>query len=244
MMNENDTEHSVASSLPFSTLAFALARHTLFCLFSSLMTRESTITRATTNVPNSLSSMEDSTSPYFLHNSDHPGIVLISHHLIGANYNTWSRAMVLTLTAKNKINFIDGSIPCPEYDDLLFGTWIRYNSMVISWILNSVHKDIVDSLLYFDTAVGIWNDLRDRFCQSNGLRIFQIKKHLIALNQGSLDVITYYTRLKILWDGLKGFQPLPECACGTMKTWMEFQQQEYVMQFLMGLNESFVQTRS
>ena len=29
-----------------------------------------------------------------------------------------------------------------------------------------------------------------------------------------------------------------------MKTWMEFQQQEYVMQFLMGLNESFVQTRS
>ena len=59
-----------------------------------------------------------------------------------------------------------------------------------------------------------------------------------------MDVSTYYTRLKFLWDELKGFQPLPECACGTMKTWMEFQQQEYVMQFLMGLNESFVQTRS
>ena len=29
-----------------------------------------------------------------------------------------------------------------------------------------------------------------------------------------------------------------------MKTWMEFQQQEYVMQFLMGLNEFFVQTHS
>ena len=63
--------------------------------------------------------------------------------------------MVMALTAKNKISFIDGSIPCPESDDLLFGTWIRCNSMVISWILNSVHKDIADSLLYFDTAVGI-----------------------------------------------------------------------------------------
>ena len=187
------------------------------------MTRGSTITRATTGVPNSLSSMEDSTSPYFLHNSDHPSIVLVSHHLTGANYNTWSRAMVMALTAKNKISFIDGSIPCPESDDFLFGTWIRCNNMVISWILNSVHKDIADSLLYFDTAVGIWNDLRDRFRQSNGPRIFQIKKHLIALSQGSLDVSTYYTRLKILWDELKGFQPLPECACGTMKTWMEFQ---------------------
>ncbi|KAL6334486.1 hypothetical protein AAG906_016031 [Vitis piasezkii] len=142
------------------------------------MTRGSTITRATTGVPSSLSSMEDSTNPYFLHNSDHPGIVLVSHHLTGANYNTWSRAMVMAFT-----------IPCPESDGLLFGTWIRYNNMVISWIINSVHKDIINSLLYFDTAVGIWNDLRDRFCQSNGPRIFQIKKHLIALNQGSLDIL-------------------------------------------------------
>ncbi|KAL6328799.1 hypothetical protein AAG906_003816 [Vitis piasezkii] len=121
--------------------------------------------------------------------------------------------MVMALTTKNKISFIDGSIPCPESDDLLFGMWIHCNNMVISWILNSVHKDIANSLLYFDTAVGIWNDLRDKFHQSNGPRIFHIKKHLIALSQGSLDVSTYYTRLKILWDELKGFQPLPECAC-------------------------------
>ena len=120
-MNENDIEHS-----------FALARHTLFCLLSSLMTRGSTITQATTSVPNSLPSMEDSTNPYFLHNSDHPGIVLVSHHLTGANYITWSRAMVMALTTKNKISFIDGSIPCPESNDLLFGTWIRFNNMVIS----------------------------------------------------------------------------------------------------------------
>ena len=55
--------------------------------------------------------------------------------------------------------------------------------MVTSWILNSVSKEIVDSLLYIETVSEIWQDLRDRFHQSNEPRIFQIKNHLIALNQ-------------------------------------------------------------
>ncbi|KAL6327740.1 hypothetical protein AAG906_024710 [Vitis piasezkii] len=33
------------------------------------------------------------------------------------------------------------------------------------------------------------------------------------------------------------------CHCGGMKAWMDYQQQEYVMQFLMGLNESYASTR-
>ena len=63
--------------------------------------------------------------------------------------------MIMALTAKNKIGFVDGTLPRPSSDDLLFKVWIRYNSMVISWILNSVAKDIVDSLLYVDKAFEI-----------------------------------------------------------------------------------------
>ena len=54
------------------------------------MTRGNIVTLAITSVPNSLSSMEDSISPYFFHNSNHPSIVLVSHHLTSANYNTWN----------------------------------------------------------------------------------------------------------------------------------------------------------
>ena len=54
--------------------------------------------------------------------------------------------------------------------------------MVTSWILNFVSKEIADSLLYIETALEIWQDLHDKFHQSNRLRIFQIKKHHIALN--------------------------------------------------------------
>ncbi|KAI3451591.1 hypothetical protein Pfo_008256 [Paulownia fortunei] len=101
-------------------------------------------------------------------------------------------------------------------------------------VLNAKHK------LGFVDAQAVWTDLHDRFRQSNAPHIFQIKQQLHGLLQGSLNVNTYYTRLKILRDELKNFQPVPICQCGGMKSWMAYQEQEYVMQFLIGLNECYV----
>lgn len=61
----------------------------------------------------------------------------------------------MAVRAKNKFGFTDGSIPRPAADDLLAGIWTRCNSMVISWFLNAVTRDIADSLLYFDSAIDI-----------------------------------------------------------------------------------------
>ncbi|XP_073152734.1 uncharacterized protein [Henckelia pumila] len=187
---------------------------------------------------------EDSSSPYFLQNGDHPGLKLVSHLLVVSNYNTWSRAMIVALTAKNKLGFIDFSIQCPRSDDLLYGSWIRCNSMVISWLLNSITREIADSLMYMTTASEIWTDLRDRFHQSNASRVYQIKRYLSELQQGSMDVTSYYTRLRTLWDELRDYQPNSVCNCGSTKEWVNYQNQECVMQFLMGLNESYAQVRA
>ncbi|RVW51926.1 Retrovirus-related Pol polyprotein from transposon RE2 [Vitis vinifera] len=105
-------------------------------------------------------------------------------------------------------------------------------------------SEIADSLMYIATTSEIWMDLRDQFRQSNAHWIFQLRKQLIALQQGGLDINTYYTRFKVLWEELKNFQPLPACHCGGMQAWVEYQQQEHVIQFLMGLNDSYSQTRS
>ena len=110
-------------------------------------------------------------SLYFLQNGDHPGLILVSHPFMEPNFNTWNRAMRVALTAKNKISFIDGSIRQPTKNDL-FNSWTRCNSMVLSWILNSVVKEIADSLIYIEIGAEIWNDLHNRFHQSNGPRIF------------------------------------------------------------------------
>ena len=49
--------------------------------------------------------------------------------------------------------------------------------------------------------------------------------------------------MKILWDELKNFQLVLVCQCGGMKAWMNYQKQEYVMQFLIVLNKSYFRMR-
>lgn len=57
---------------------------------------------------------ENTSSPYYLSSSDNPGMSLVVQHLTEENYRTWSRAVLISLDAKSKIGFIDGSIPKPQ----------------------------------------------------------------------------------------------------------------------------------
>ena len=107
------------------------------------------------------SSMENVSSPFLLHYGDHLGMVLVSHLFTSPNYNTWSHAMLMAPNTKNKLGFVDGSILQPKSGDLNARVWSQCNSMVTSWLLNFVSKEIADSLLYLDTAQAVWTDLHD-----------------------------------------------------------------------------------
>ena len=57
--------------------------------------------------------------------------------------------MTIALSVKNKLGFIDGSIPKPIGNDLpLLLTWICNNNMEIS-----------DSVIFIDSTYDIWLDL-------------------------------------------------------------------------------------
>ncbi|RVW43404.1 hypothetical protein CK203_018503 [Vitis vinifera] len=121
-------------------------------------------------------SKADLSNPYFTHHSDHPGLVLISKSLNGDNYLAWKRAMILALNSKNKLGFVNGSIKVPleEIDPKGYATWSRCNDMVHSWIVNTLNPEIADSVIYYSTAHEVWEDLCERFSQSNAPRIFEI----------------------------------------------------------------------
>lgn len=145
--------------------------------------------------------------------------------------------------------FVDGSILRPGREDLLYQPWIRCNSMVVSWIRNSVSPQICSSVMYLDDAYSIWSDLNDRFSTSDSARIYQLKQQLMSLSQGTSDVNSYFTNLRIVWDEFKSTQPISwctcaRCNCGSATRWHEHQEHDCTMQFLIGLNPSFSQIRS
>ncbi|XP_075500055.1 uncharacterized protein LOC142538628 [Primulina tabacum] len=128
--------------------------------------------------------------------------------------------MAMALTARNKHGFVDNTVARPSPNDLLYCAWVRCNSMVTSWILNAVAREIDDSLIYMPTCHEVWIDLCDWFQQSNAPRIYQIKKLLSAFSQGSLSVSSYYTKLRTLLDELRDYQLAFVCNCGLMKDWV------------------------
>ena len=59
-----------------------------------------------------------------------------------------------------------------------------------------------------------------------------------------MPVCQYFTSLKALWDELNNVKPLDLCDCchyGKMKKILDLRSQEYTIQFLMGLNDSYSQ---
>ncbi|KAE8663445.1 hypothetical protein F3Y22_tig00112977pilonHSYRG00012 [Hibiscus syriacus] len=109
-------------------------------------------------------SFDNWVNPYYLYQSDNSGMILVSQLLSSDNFHSWKRLMMLALSVKKKLGFIDGSIPTPDSSMVnQFNAWIRANNLVNYWLLNSVSKDIDASLLYYTTAVEMWKDLIDRF---------------------------------------------------------------------------------
>lgn len=102
-------------------------------------------------------------NPLTLHNSDNPSIILVSQLLEPHNYGQWSRAMRISLSAKNKIGIIDKSIKKLSSTDKAFHSWQRCNDMVLSWILNSMSPVIASSIIYMDTTTTVWKDLSNEF---------------------------------------------------------------------------------
>lgn len=194
------------------------------------------------------SPVDDPASPYYLHPSEGPGLVLVSQPLTGDNYTAWSRAFLVAITIKNKICFLDGSIVAPiDPSPILQNAWIRNNNLVFSWIYNSISKDIQASLLYTTSAKAIWDELRTRFLQSNGPRQFQLRRDLANTTQDDLSVTQYYTKMKTLWDELSHFRPACSCStciCGGVAKLCTYFETEFVLNFLMGLSDVFNNTRN
>ncbi|KAF5469500.1 hypothetical protein F2P56_013565 [Juglans regia] len=196
---------------------------------------------------------DDSSSYYYLHPSDNPRALLVSEIFSGDNYVAWSWSITIALIVKNKVSFIDGILPKPSStNSRLKTTWLRANNLVLSWLMNFIEKEIRGSLLYFNSAADIWNELKIRYLRSDGPRVFALEKSLSSISQVSNSVTEYFSAFKALWDEYISYCPLPTCNCGflekctcaVLKNLADQQQADYIMKFLIGLHDSFLAIRS
>ncbi|KAK9685048.1 hypothetical protein RND81_10G251600 [Saponaria officinalis] len=202
-----------------------------------------------TKSSNSYDTFDD---PLFLSTSDQPMLQLVGYHFDGTNFMQWKRDIYLALIAKNKEGFVDGSVKCPAKTDKYYHQWIRCDLMVMKWILNSMSKPIKDTLVYVSNSKELWTETLDRYGQSNSVEIYQLKKDLGDISQHNDSLVTYFSKLKRTWENIDSIDPLPLCTCGAidlctcqlLKRIVDRETQSRLLQFLMGLSNTYDTVRS
>lgn len=63
--------------------------------------------------------------------------------------------------------------------------------------------------MFVSKACIVWDNLKKRFDRVDILRTYNLHKEIIALQQGTTYVSTYYTNLWNLWDEFEALIPLP-----------------------------------
>ncbi|KAK3001019.1 hypothetical protein RJ639_020679 [Escallonia herrerae] len=188
----------------------------------------------------------DTKSPFYLHPSDHPGLIFVTQPLSenGENHFTWRRNMLTALQSKNKAGFVNGLIAKPDVHSRDFQSWIQCNAVVKSWIVNSLSRELQTGAAHADTASEIWCDFDEQFTQGIALRVYDLKRSIALLQQEKSAISTYYGKLKGVWNELHNLRPIPVCTCGAGKKMQEMREDEKVFDFLMGLDDTYKTVRS
>ncbi|KAK9750706.1 hypothetical protein RND81_02G215500 [Saponaria officinalis] len=67
-------------------------------------------------------------------------------------------------------------------------------------------KSIRDTFFYVTSSKTLWTEILERYGQTNGLEINQLKK----------DLGDYYSKLKHLWESIDVIDPILSCTCGAL----------------------------
>nr|XP_033510946.1 uncharacterized protein LOC108944413 [Nicotiana tomentosiformis] len=176
-----------------------------------------TVTGSTSSV-----STPDANHPYYLHSFDASGMSLVSTPFDERDFSCWRRSMLIAISAKNKLGFINGTWGEPSLNATEYPQWSR-------------------------TAKDLWSNLEHKFGQSSGAKLCHLQKEISKLAQGNSSIASYFTTLKRLWDELYSlnshFGCICDCICdGKMKI-AKFMEDQRVIQFLVGLNDVYAQAR-
>ncbi|KAH6819786.1 hypothetical protein C2S53_010169 [Perilla frutescens var. hirtella] len=179
-----------------------------------------------------------------LSRNDYPGMILTTDLLTGKNFYSWCRSIKHGLAARNKLEFIDGTLLEPDSSSIDYKQWLKVDYVVFSWIVNSISKELSRGFQHLDTSKSLWDELHRRFCRSNGPKIYKLRRELATYSQGNQSVMMYFHNLQTLWDELHLLVPCHTCTCGAIDLNKHNEESERLMQFLMGLNDSYEAIRN
>ncbi|XP_071695378.1 uncharacterized protein [Rutidosis leptorrhynchoides] len=152
----------------------------------------------------------------------------------------WKCAMTLALKTKNKFGFIDKTIVKDTTNEVLSNQWERCNSVVLSWILGSISEELYLGQVFSTIASEIWDELKETYDRIDGSMVFNLHQKINSLTQNGITLSEYYHSLNSLWKQFDAMVEIPDNS-DELKAHHAMIK---LMQFLMGLDDSYHSLRS
>ncbi|KAF6149892.1 hypothetical protein GIB67_008613 [Kingdonia uniflora] len=195
---------------------------------------------------------EDVQSFNFVH--DYPNQKITSQLLDDLNYIRWAQSAKLFVGGCGKIRFLLGTEKELAESDSKYAKWFSDDSMVRTWLINSMQPMISAGYLFTNNAHLIWESLRKVYSQrENNARIFQLSKKIENFKQGTQTLGMYYARLRSSLEELSHYDSFIEWLTSvpsekvppptTSEIYAKIVKKTWVFPFFAGLNPDFEYTR-
>lgn len=161
-----------------------------------------------------------------------------AYRLNGKNYLKWSQLVRTFLKGKGKLSHLLEI--APDSETAGFEAWEQEDSMIMSWLWNSMIPEISDTCMFLPTAKAIWDALHQTYSKVNDAAlIYDIKTKTTGAKQGTKTVTEYANFLQNQWQELDYYRAL-DLNCSKCAVFIKkFIERDRVYDFLAGLNSEF-----
>ncbi|KAF9596580.1 hypothetical protein IFM89_012311 [Coptis chinensis] len=96
----------------------------------------------------------------------------------------------------------------PNSNDSTYEDWMASNSMVLTWLWNSMEPKVLTNVQFLPTTKRVWSSLKEMYSQENNIsQIYDLFESLFKTKQGDQPIDEYYSTMKGLWEKLLLYQP-------------------------------------
>ncbi|XP_073033006.1 uncharacterized protein [Primulina eburnea] len=159
--------------------------------------------------------------------SDSHPVQITTIKLNGDNFLRWSRSVRMYIRGRGKTGYLTGDKKAPSEDDPMYATWDAENSMVMTWLVNSMEEEIGANYMCFPTAYELWENINQMYSDlGNQSQIFELTLKLGELRP-DLDLFDAYE-----WKNAEDGQHHKKTV-----------EDDRIFKFLAGLNVEFDEVR-
>ena len=146
---------------------------------------------------------------------------------------------------RGKIGYLTGDMQKPINDDVSYPTWDAENTMVMTWLVNSLEEDIILNYMCYHTTKEVWDNANQIYSDlGNQSQVYELILKLRDIRQGEDIVTKYFNSLKRLWKDLDLYNDYEWKSPDDCNHYKKTVEDNRIFKFLIGLNMKFDEVRS